>query len=94
MITQCLSQSQILAATGGDWKPALDEAITKFKEAGCNEKDINQALRTHFKADELDIPELEAEEEKKPAGASKEEEEPPVKGLTPLGPKPKKSVEA
>ena len=86
------SQSQILAATGGDWRPSLDEAIAKFKEAGCNEKDINQALRTHFKADELEIPDLEAEEEA-PAGSSKEEES-PVKGLPSLGPKPKKSIEA
>jgi len=87
-------QSQILAATGGDWKPSLDEAIAKFKEAGCNEKDINQALKTHFKADELDIPELETEEDKQPAGPAKEEEEAPVKGMQSLPPKPKKSVEA
>ena len=72
----------------------MDEAIAKFKEAGCNEKDINQALRTHFKADELDIPEVEVEEEKLPAGSSKEEAEAPVKGMQSLPPKPKKSVEA
>jgi len=62
--------------------------VAKFKEAGCNEKDINQALRTHFKADELDIPEDKEIEEPAAAGPSKEE--PAPKGLPSLS-KSKKS---
>eukprot|EP00210_Caulerpa_lentillifera_P005134 g4906.t1 len=92
-------QSQILAATEGDWKSSLDEAIGKFREAGCNEKDINQALRTHFKAAELDIPDPFEEPPVKStvsdsAGSSQVEKRPPVKGLPSLPQKPKKSVEA
>eukprot|EP00210_Caulerpa_lentillifera_P004482 g4276.t1 len=89
-------QSQILAATEGDWKTSLDEAVAKFRQAGCSEKDINQALRTHFKASELDIPDIVEEESAPVAGGGQEEEEtaPPVKGLPSLPQKPKKSVEA
>lgn len=87
-------QSQILAAIDGDWKPALDEAVAKFKEAGCNEKDINQALRTHFKADELDIPDTEAEASSSGVDKEETEDSAPVKGLPSLQARPKKSVEA
>lgn len=72
--------------TNGTWKESLDEAIAKFKEAGCNEKDINQALVTHIKSDELDIPKIEDEKSEKP--------ESNVKGLPPLdSAKTKKTVD-
>ncbi|GMH37813.1 hypothetical protein BSKO_05686 [Bryopsis sp. KO-2023] len=82
-------QSQILAVTDGDWKAMLDEAVSKFKEAGCAEKDITQALRTHIKVDDLDLPPVEKPEEKP---AEKETPPPPVKGLPPLESKAKKAA--
>lgn len=48
-------RSQIKAALGDDWKPLLDEATAKFREAGCNEPDIRGALKNHYKAEELDL---------------------------------------
>ena len=32
--------SQLAAATGADWRPVLDRATARFREAGCNEPDI------------------------------------------------------
>lgn len=86
-------ESQILAVTDGDWKGMLDEAISKFKEAGCAEKDITQALRTHIKADELDLPPVESPKEvvdEKPVEAPPVKEV--VKGIPPLEPKAKKAA--
>ena len=33
-------ESQLAAATGCDWRPILDAATARFREAGCNEPDI------------------------------------------------------
>ena len=33
-------ESQLAAATGSDWRPILDAATARFREAGCNEPDI------------------------------------------------------
>lgn len=85
-------QSQILAVTDGDWKKMLEEAIGKFKEAGCAEKDITQALRTHIMADELDLPPVETPED---PPEEKTQEPPPVKevkGIPPLEPRAKKAA--
>lgn len=84
-------QSQILAVTGGDWKAMLDEAVSKFKEAACAEKDITQALRTHIKVDELDLPPVETPEEKQPEKEAAPVKE-AVKGLPPLESKAKKQA--
>eukprot|EP00803_Ostreobium_quekettii_P008486 evm.model.scf_2126.1 EVM.evm.TU.scf_2126.1 scf_2126:13698-15628(-) len=84
--------SQILAVSGGEWRPILDEAVVKFRKAGCNEKDVIQALRSHIKAEELDIPE-DPPEEPKDAAAASAESAPPVKGLPSLGSKPAKKAE-
>ncbi len=48
--------SQVRAAVGIQWKPLLDDAVAKFKEAGCSEVDIRQALLNHSKKDEIEIP--------------------------------------
>lgn len=48
--------SQVRAAVGIQWKPLLDDAVGKFREAGCSEADIRQALLNHSKKDEIEIP--------------------------------------
>lgn len=48
--------SQVRAAVGIQWKPLLDDAVAKFREAGCSEADIRQALLNHSKKDEIEIP--------------------------------------
>ena len=40
-------RSQMLALLNKPWKPILDEAVVKFKEAGCAQADIDQALKVH-----------------------------------------------
>jgi len=40
-------QSQMRAKTGEPWRPLLDQAVEKFKEAGCAQADIDQALKVH-----------------------------------------------
>lgn len=52
--------SQILAAVEADWKPALDQAVKNFRDAGCPEDDINAALRAHTQAAHLDLPPADA----------------------------------
>eukprot|EP00198_Chlamydomonas_reinhardtii_P013175 XP_001702512.1 predicted protein [Chlamydomonas reinhardtii] len=89
--------SQMLAAVGrpeAEWRAELEAAQALFREAGCPEKDIRNALRNHLKAPELNIPAEEeepAKEEAKPAAAAaaaKEEpaaeEKPKAKGLPSL----------
>ncbi|KAK9809941.1 hypothetical protein WJX72_002137 [[Myrmecia] bisecta] len=49
--------SQIRAATGGDWKPLIDEAVAKFRQAKCSESDIRAALLNHSMKEQIDIPE-------------------------------------
>ena len=48
--------SQVRAAVGIQWKPLLDDAVAKFRDAGCSEADIRQALLNHSKKDEIEIP--------------------------------------
>ncbi|GLC33808.1 hypothetical protein PLESTM_000121800 [Pleodorina starrii] len=83
--------SQMLAATGQEWKPEVEKAVALFREAGCPEKDIRMALRNHFKSEELDIPAEEEtpapaakEEAKEEAKAEPEVEKPKAKGLPSL----------
>ncbi len=61
--------SQMLAATGAEWRPVLDGAVALFREAKCPEKDIRGALRNHYRAAELDIPEEEPEVKEEPKAA-------------------------
>lgn len=73
--------SQMRAAVGAnDWRPLLDAAAQKFRDAGCPEADVVAALRAHVKAGELDLPPIE---EAKAAGDKKTE----AKGLPSLAPK-------
>ncbi len=39
--------SQGLAAVGKEWRPLLDEATHNFKDAGCLEQDVRNALKNH-----------------------------------------------
>jgi len=48
------------AAVGREWRGALDDAVAKFRAAGCPEPDIRQALANHTQAEHLDLPPLEA----------------------------------
>ena len=55
--------SQMLAAVGRPWKAVLDEAVGRFRAAGCPEADIRQALSQHTQAEHIDLgpePTLEA----------------------------------
>lgn len=61
--------SQMLAATGSEWRPVLDGAVALFREAKCPEKDIRGALRNHYRASELDIPDEEPEVKEEPKAA-------------------------
>ena len=50
-------QSQIWAGVGMDgWKAMVDDAKQRFLGASCKEADVNDALRNHIQADELDLP--------------------------------------
>ena len=62
-------QSQIWAGVGLDgWKDMVADAKARFLSATCKESDINDALRNHIKAEDLDVPpEPEAEGAAKPA---------------------------
>jgi hypothetical protein len=53
------------------WRPLLDSAVGKFRDAGCPEADITAALRAHLAAEKLDLPPLEEEA----AGAKEGEKE-------------------
>ena len=50
--------SQMRAAVGHEWRPALDEAVAKFRAAGCPEADIRQALANHTQAAHIELPPL------------------------------------
>ena len=50
--------SQMRAAVGHEWRPALDEAVAKFRAAGCPELDIRQALANHTQAAHIELPPL------------------------------------
>ena len=39
--------SQMCARLSKEWRPLLDDAIAKFKDAGCAQADIDQALKVH-----------------------------------------------
>ena len=39
--------SQMRARLKKEWKPLLDDAVVKFKDAGCAQADIDQALKVH-----------------------------------------------
>eukprot|EP00879_Flechtneria_rotunda_P012905 GHRR01013478.1.p1 GENE.GHRR01013478.1~~GHRR01013478.1.p1 ORF type:complete len:187 (+),score=119.38 GHRR01013478.1:340-900(+) len=47
--------SQILAAVGQEWRPVLDDAVARFKDAGCADTDIRNALKNHTQVDQLDL---------------------------------------
>ena len=47
------------------WRPLLDSAVAKFRDAGCPEADITAALRAHLAAEKLDLPPVEGSEEEK-----------------------------
>ena len=40
-------QSQMRARVGKEWKSVLEEAVGHFKYAGCNQTDIDAALKVH-----------------------------------------------
>jgi len=70
--------SQMRAAVGAaDWRPLLDAAAAKFRDAGCPEADVLAALRAHVKAGELGLPPVEGDKGKKTE----------AKGLPSLAPK-------
>ena len=50
--------SQMRAAVGHAWRGALDEAVAKFRAAGCPEADIRQALANHTQAAHIELPPL------------------------------------
>lgn len=87
--------SQLLAAAGAEWRPALDAAVARFKAAECTEADLRGALKNHTRADELDLgPDPEPEPEAAPAEAEAEAapkeapaEAPKAKGLPALSKK-------
>ena len=39
--------SQMRARLGSEWRSLLDDAVVKFKDAGCAQADIDQALKVH-----------------------------------------------
>ena len=39
--------SQMRARLGKEWRSLLDDAVVKFKDAGCAQADIHQALKVH-----------------------------------------------
>ena len=39
--------SQMRARLGKEWRSLLDDAVVKFKDAGCAQADIDQALKVH-----------------------------------------------
>ena len=50
-------QSQIWAGVGLDgWQAMVEDAKKRFIAATCKEADVIDALRSHIKADELDLP--------------------------------------
>jgi len=54
--------SQLLAAVGKDWRQVLDDAVERFRKAGCSEADIRNALKNHTQVEQLDLgPEPEPE---------------------------------
>ena len=88
-------EHSILRAAGGlDWKPLVEEAAARFREAGAHAVDIRNALTGHPLAEELAVligpePEPEAAPAAPEAEAAAAAAEAP-KGLPALGPKPKK----
>ncbi|KAL4859108.1 hypothetical protein ACK3TF_000883 [Chlorella vulgaris] len=92
-------EHSILRAAGGlDWKPLVEEAAAKFREAGAHSVDIRNALKGHPMAAEMaDVigpePEPEPEPEAPKAEAKEEAKEAP-KGLPSLGKPAKKKEEA
>jgi len=58
---------------GGEaaWRAPLDEAVSKFREAGCPEDDITAALRSHLRAGELGLPPVEEKKEEKGEATAK-----------------------
>ncbi|KAK9834855.1 hypothetical protein WJX81_004062 [Elliptochloris bilobata] len=89
--------SQMRAAVGREWRPALDEAVAKFRAAGCPEPDIRQALANHTQAAHIDLPPLEPEKPaekpvEKPAANGRPEGEEGPKGIPALPNKPKKKA--
>ena len=39
--------SQMLARLGKTWRPMLDESLVHFKDAGCVQADIDNAIKMH-----------------------------------------------
>jgi len=46
------------------WRPLLDSAVSKFRDAGCPEVDIQAALRAHLAAEKLDLEPVDDEKMK------------------------------
>lgn len=83
--------SQVQAAVGQAWKPTLDSAVEKFREAGASETEIRSALKNHSRKDELDLgPDPEPPASEQPAAAEAAVEEKSAKGLPSLPAKPAK----
>ncbi|PSC77038.1 Tetratricopeptide repeat 1 [Micractinium conductrix] len=87
-------EHSILRAAGSlEWKPLVEEAAAKFRQAGAHPTDIRNALKGHPCADQMaDIIGPEPEPEAPAAEDKKEEKEAP-KGLPSLG-KPGKKKES
>lgn len=85
--------SQMLGAVGAaEWRPVLDDAVARFRGAGCAEADIRAALKNHSHAGELDLgPDPEPEPSKAAAEqpSSSKPAPPEAKGLPKLERKPK-----
>ncbi|KAL4458936.1 hypothetical protein ABPG75_013801 [Micractinium tetrahymenae] len=90
--------SILRAAAGLEWKPLVEEAAAKFREAGAHPTDIRNALKGHPMADQMPEiigPEPEPEQASAPAakeGEAKEEAKEAPKGLPSLDRKPKKAA--
>eukprot|EP00955_Chlamydomonas_euryale_P039638 351479-Chlamydomonas_euryale.AAC.13 len=84
--------SQVQAAISRDWRPILDSAVEKFREAGAGEAEIRAALKNHSQAEHLDLgPDPEPEAPPAPAEAPKA---PEAKGLPSLEVKKKAAGKA
>lgn len=86
--------SILRAAAGLEWKPLVEEAAAKFREAGAHPVDIRNALKGHPMADQMPEiigPEPEPEQPATQEEPKEEAKEAP-KGLPSLDRKPKKAA--
>ena len=49
MLGNTLFEQSQMSESGKEWKSVLEEAVENFKYAGCNQTDIEAALKVHKK---------------------------------------------